>query len=457
VSDELLGGSGDRAPLAGPEQREPGVRTRSPGGAVGLADRLSGVEARRRRALVAGFLVLVLLAFVRQVTNVNDLTSPGTFGAALALGVPILLAGLGGLYSERAGIVNIGLEGMMILGTWFGAWAGWKYGPWWGVVLGTLGGGLGGLLHAVATVTFGIDQVISGVAINILAAGLARFLSVVAFPLGSGGSATQSPNVPGDIPTATLPILAGGKVFGWHSPDLFGGLASKHWFLVSDAAGALKGVTADISWITVIAVLLVPITFFVLWRTTFGLRVRSVGEHPMAAESLGVPVYTMKYVAVVLSGCLAGLGGVALVLGSASAGIYREGQTAGRGFIGLAALIFGNWRPGGVGAAATLFGYASALQLRSHDAVHALLLFVGIVVGLLVLWRAVRRRGGWSSGVIAGVAVGALVWYFASDSIPQQFVPFTPHLTTLIVLSLASQRLRPPAADGRPYRKGQAT
>jgi ABC-type uncharacterized transport system permease subunit len=164
----------------------------------------------------------------------------------------------------------------------------------------------------------------------------------------------------------------------------------------------------------------------------------------------------MKYVAVAVSGALAGLGGVALVLGSASAGIYREGQTAGRGFIGLAALIFGNWRPGGVGAAAGLFGYASALQLRSVKAVHALLLFVGIAVALVAVWMALRKRSKWS-GPIGAVAVGAFVWFFASNSIPQQFVPFTPHLTTLIVLSLASQRLRPPAADGKPYRKGQAT
>src|SRR5205823_7020220 len=135
--------------------------------------------------------LILVLAVVRIVTGADDLTSPGTFGAVLTLGIPIMLAGLGGLYAERSGIVNIGLEGMMILGTWFGAWAGWKYGVWWGVIAGSLGGGAGGLLHAVATVTFGIDQVVSGVAINILAGGVARFLSVIAYPLGSGGSATQ--------------------------------------------------------------------------------------------------------------------------------------------------------------------------------------------------------------------------------------------------------------------------
>jgi hypothetical protein len=108
-------------------------------------------------------------------------------------------------------------------------------------------------------------------------------------------------------------------------------------------------------------VLLVPLSFFVLWRTAFGLRLRSVGENPVAADSLGVPVYRLKYAAVVASGAFAGLGGAALVVGS----IYREGQTAGRGFIGLAAVIFGNWRPGGLAAGAGLFGYADALQLRA--------------------------------------------------------------------------------------------
>src|SRR3989449_5429529 len=174
---------------------------------------------RGNRAYVFAAISFLVLVVVERTTNAQELTSSGTSGAALRLAIPILLAGLGGLWAERAGVVNIGLEGMMILGTWFGAWAGWKYGVWWGVIAGTLGGGLGGLLHAVATVTFGIDQIISGVAINILAGGLARFLSVVAFPLGSGGSATQSPQVTGNIPTASLPILAGGKIFGWHSPD----------------------------------------------------------------------------------------------------------------------------------------------------------------------------------------------------------------------------------------------
>jgi general nucleoside transport system permease protein len=418
-----------------------------------LARPTAPATTRARRTLVTAGGILLLVSAVRVVTGATDLTSPGTFGAALTLMVPILLAALGGLYSERAGVVNIGLEGMMILGTWFGAWAGWKYGPWAGVVLGIFGGGLGGLLHALATVTFGIDHVVSGVAINILAGGFTRFLSVVAYPLGSGGSATQSPQVTGGIPNVTFPVLAGGTISGWKSPDLFGWISARHWFLVSDLAGLLKGLTANVSVLALFALALIPISYWVLWRTRLGLRLRSVGEHPMAAESLGVPVYAMKYVGVVLSGMLAGLGGAFLVL--ESAGIYREGQTGGRGFIGLAALIFGNWRPGGVGAAAGLFGYADALQLRSGKAVHGLLLLVAVAVAAGAVWLLVKRRSqsGW---VVLAVAAASFFWYATSDTIPNQFVYMTPYVVTLVVLAVASQRLRPPAADGKPYRKGQA-
>src|SRR5204862_2132995 len=180
-------------------------------------------------------LVLLALSFTRAVTHANDLTSSGTFSATLRVSIPILLAALGGLYAERAGVVNIGLEGMMILGTWFGAWAGWHWGPWTGVLVGVMGGAAGGLVHAVATVTFGIDHIISGVAINILAAGVTRFLSVIAFTNVPGAGITQSPQVKGAIADVNLPVLAGGRAFGLHTPDLFGWIERKHWFLVSDA------------------------------------------------------------------------------------------------------------------------------------------------------------------------------------------------------------------------------
>lgn len=398
----------------------------------------------------------VLLSLVRVLTGADDLTSFGTFSAALRLAVPIFLAGLGGLYAERCGIVNIGLEGMMIMGTWFGAWAGVQYGPWWGVVFGLVGGAIGGLIHAVATVSFGVDHIVSGVAINILGAGAARYLSVIAWAgdnSAGGGGATQSPKINGTIPHLNLPILAGGKIFGWDSPDILGWLGNHHWFLVSDVAGLLRAFAANLSLLTVLALVLIPVTWSVLWRTTFGLRLRSAGENPHAAESLGVPVYRMKYAGVLISGALAGLGGAFLVL--EAAGIYKEGQTNGRGFIGLAALIFGNWRPIGVAIGSTLFGFADALQLRNDAAVHALLLFVALGIGAAAA-RAATRRRPLAFGVLALVASGFGWWYATSDTVPSEFISFTPHLATLLVLAFATQRLRPPAADGQPYRRGQA-
>jgi ABC-type uncharacterized transport system permease subunit len=420
--------------------------------------------SRARQALAIALLALGLLAVVRAITGANELTSSGTFGAALRLAIPILLAGLGAVYAERAGVINIGLEGMMILGTWFGAWAGFEFGPWQGVVVGILGGALGGLLHAVATVSFGIDHIVSGVAINILAAGAARFLSVVAFT-GRGGGATQSPRVTGGAGRITLPFLGGGELFGWQTPDLFGALERQRWVFVSDIAAVVKGVSTGLSWLTILALLLVVLSFYVLWRTSFGLRLRSVGEHPVAAESLGVAVYRMKYIGVVISGAMAGLGGAYLVLEQAR--IYREGQTGGRGFIGLAAMIFGNWRPGGVAGAAGIFGYADSLHLRSERAAHGLLLFVAIALAAWAVWlivgagrrwgfRSIHRRRMITSAAMLVLAGLILFWFLSTDTMPREFVFFLPHITTLLVLSLASQRLRPPAADGVPYRRGQS-
>ena len=128
---------------------------------------------RKNYLIIFPIIVIVLIA---QIEKYDQLTTSGTFGAAIRLAIPICLAGLGGMFSERTGIVNIGLEGMMIMGTWFGAWAAWLYGPWYGILAGIFGGALFGLIHAVGTVTFQVDHIVSGVAINILAAGVARFL-----------------------------------------------------------------------------------------------------------------------------------------------------------------------------------------------------------------------------------------------------------------------------------------
>jgi simple sugar transport system permease protein len=340
--------------------------------------------------------------------------------------------------------VNIGLEGMMILGTFFGAASAYfSHSPWLGIVGGVVGGLLGGLLHAVATVTFGVDQIVSGVAITILATGLARYLAGVFFTGQPGGGPTQSPSIPR---FSTLHVPG--------ADSFLSKLENHHWFVVSDVAGLLRGLATGLTPFTILMILLFPLTWFLLWRTSFGLRLRACGENPSAAESLGVPVYLMKYIAVSVSGVLAGLAGAFLADFS---GIYREGQTGGRGFIGLAAMIFGNWRPGGLAAGAALFGYTDAVQLRQGaTSVHALLLLVAVLlvaIGAFQLWR--RKI---VVGVVTLVAAGLVfLWYALTNDVPIEFVPATPYIITLLVLALASQRLRMPAADGIPWRKGQGT
>jgi general nucleoside transport system permease protein len=408
-----------------------------------ITDLLTG-GGRTRRMLWLGLGLLVIFSTVRVISGENGLTSSAIFATTLILAVPIGLAALGGLFAERAGVVNIGLEGMMILGTWGAGFAGWHWGWVGAVVGGVVLGALGGLLHAIATVTFGVDHVVSGVAINILAAGIVRFLSELIYVEGTGGGPTQSPSVSSNPPELSLPVLSSG-------PDLLGGLEQKHWFLLSDAAGMLRGLTSGVSILTLLAVLLVPISYVVLWRTAFGLRLRSCGENPVAADSLGVPVYRFKYIAVIISGGLAGLGGVFLV---DFANIYREGQTGGRGFIGLAALIFGNWRPGGLAMGAALFGYSDALLLRAQSAIVALFLLLAILLVGVAIYQAVRRRILQAS-LAGGFSALSLFLYLVIDELDRGLVSFTPHLTTLLVLSLASQRLRMPKADGLVYRRGE--
>jgi simple sugar transport system permease protein len=196
----------------------------------------------------------------------------------------------------------------------------------------------------------------------------------------------------------------------------------------------------------------VPLSWWLLWRTTFGLRIRSVGEDPHAAETLGIGVYRYKYYAVIISGGVAGLGGA--FLSTVASSIYREGATGGRGYIGLAAMIFGNWRPGGLAIGASLFGYTDALQLRrGSQSVHALLILVGALLVAVAIWEFRRQHRGVA---IAAVVLGGLAYltFFTVDTIPIALVQAAPYVTVLVVLALAAQRLRPPAADGKPYRRG---
>ncbi|MEW1655700.1 ABC transporter permease [Streptomyces sp. NPDC093707] len=395
--------------------------------------------------IIAGALVAV--SALRAVSGATDLTSAGQFGAALSAAVPIGLAGLGGLWAERSGVINIGLEGMMMLGSFAAGWVGWQHGPWLAAAAGIIGGALGGLVHAVATVTFGVDHIVSGVAINILALGATQYLATLLFghegsaAMAAGGNDKQSPPM-ADMPTFTVPGLA----------DWLNGIEGHHWFLVSDLAGVLGAAVTGVSWLTLLTVGLFAGTFFLLWRSAFGLRLRSCGEAPLSAESLGVNVYAYKYVAVLVSGALAGLGGAFLSIG---VHFYQDGQTGGRGYIGLATMIFGNWRPGGVALGAGLFGFMDAMQLRSGGpTVHALLLgLAALLAGLaLVRLRAAKKA---QAALAAAAAAVLVVWYALSASVPLELVEASPYIATLLVLALFSQRLRSPKAIGKPYRRGQ--
>lgn len=436
---------------------------------------------RRARIVMYAVVAVMLIAITEEfaVPATDQLTHSGTWSKALAWSVPIMAAGLGGVFAERAGIVNIGLEGMMIFGTWFGAWGALEFGPWWGIIVGILAGAVGGLLHAIATVGFGVDHIISGVAINIMAPGITRYLSGEFFDGLEGGGITQSPRV-ADWGDFTVPILAGGA----DTPDVLGRIESWDWFFISSIAGILRGFFFEISWMTLIAYMMIPLAVWLLWRTSFGLRLRSCGEHPVAADSLGVDVYRYKYIAVTISGALAGFGGAFLVI--ELTGIYRENQTNGRGFIGLATVIFGNWKPVGMAIGSFLFGVIETLLLRDDAAAHAMLLLFAMVLVLLALRaivndpvaryrrshkavpigstgvemhmrKALRERLAviHVSQVYAGLAVLLFLWYIFTENVPKELPDVVPHFTVLLVLVIFAARLRMPAADGMRYRRGQ--
>lgn len=286
---------------------------------------------------------------------------------------PLVFAALGGMFSERSGVVNIGLEGLMLIS----AFAGVVGASLSGSALVGLGVALAAglsfaLIHALMCITFEADQIISGTAINLLALGGTGFLMVEIF--GSGGT---SPRVSGfkEVP---VPLLSDIPLVG---PALF-----------------------NQSLLVYLMYLLVPVTFFLLFRTPFGLRIRATGEVPEAVDTAGVSVARMRYYGVALSGILAAFGGVYLSMGILSA--FSEGMTNGRGFIALAALIFGRWNPIGAFGAALLFGFAQAVTLRAPQ-----------------------------------------------DVIPNEFIQMIPYVLTIVVLAGFGGRAIAPAAIGKPYRK----
>jgi simple sugar transport system permease protein len=287
---------------------------------------------------------------------------------------------MGGLFSERTGVVNIGLEGMMLMGSFFGIWGADVTGSWeLGIVIAALSGMALALVHAFFSINLRADQIVTGTAINFLALGITGYLFIQLYGAqGTPGTISQIPDV--HLHLSGIP------------PSRFG-------HFLDDAIGQLNLMI----WISFAVILL---SYVVMFRTPIGLRIRSVGEHPRAADTVGISVYRVRYGAVVLSGVLSALGGAYLTLGFVHS--FNENMTNGRGFIALAALIFGKWRPFGAFGAALLFGFSSAIADRL-----------------------------------------ALAWGTSWQTLFQAL----PYLLTLIAVAGVIGRSIPPAAVGRPYKK----
>jgi simple sugar transport system permease protein len=258
------------------------------------------------------------------------------FAATLRYATPLTFAAIGGMFSERSGVVNIGLEGMMLMGAFFAILAADKLNSWWaGLAAAIVAGGLTALIHAFVSISLRADQIVSGTAINFLALGVTGYFFIDVY----GDQGTPGEGIP-RIPDVNLDFLGSIPVAGNFLEDVFGHLNLMIW----------------------LSFVLLIVSYFVMFRSWIGLRLRSVGEHPRAADTVGINVYATRYAAVVVSGMLAALGGAYLSIGFL--GSFNENMTAGRGFIALAALIFGNWRPFGAFGAALLFGFSQALAQR---------------------------------------------------------------------------------------------
>ena len=352
---------------------------------VALLDRWTGRYAGVALVVASVLFVPLVLICAIALSPTSQTNLLPLLAGSLRAGTPIALGALAGLWCERSGVVNIGIEGMMLAaaGVSFMTYAvqgGGQGGPWlWGgVLIAVLVGGVLGLLHAVLSVTFRTDQIVSGVAINLLAFGLTSFLRrQVLLPTGVNAGIT--------LPDFSLPVLSDLPIVG---PVLFSG--QPIFFSM---------------FVVVIA------TQIVLFHTPWGLRVRSVGENPRAADTLGINVIKVRYQAVIVGGLIAGLAGAWFTL--ETVGGFDNGMTNGKGFIALAAMIFGKWRPWGAFGGAMLFGFTEALGSRIQ--------FLNVDV--------------------------------AGFPVPSQFLQVLPYVVTIIVLAGAIGRAIPPAADGIPYER----
>lgn len=330
---------------------------------------------RNTTLALAGVVGLAIMAFLVWATRAQSLNLTGMLASSVVRATPIALAALSGIYSERSGVVNIGIEGMMLSSAFSAALVASAAGNLWlGVLAGILTAMLMALLHAVLSIRYRVSQIISGTMVIILALGLTSYLQRAFL------NPNPHLNQPGTISALPIPGLAQIPVIG---PVLF-----------------------NQNPIIYIMILLLFGTHVLMYHTRWGLRVRAVGEHPRAADTLGINVFRTRYISVLLSGAVAGLSGAYMSVGAV--GRFNEGMTAGKGFLGLAAMIFGNWNPGGAFLGSMIFGFFDSWQE------YLSILRVGVPVDLL------------------GMA---------------------PYLATMIVLAGLVGRARMPAADGTPYEK----
>jgi simple sugar transport system permease protein len=316
---------------------------------------------------------LASLAVQSSVENLDAVFRADLIASTLVFATPLVFAGIGGMFSERSGVVNIGLEGMMLMGAFWAVYGADKSGSWVvGILAAVLAGGLLALVHAFFSIHLRADQIVSGVAVNFLALGITGYFF---FQLYHGQDVPVGVST---IPRVNLP---------WIEDLTFLGPAIGHLNLMI--------------WLSFV---LVIVSYFVLFKTPIGLRIRACGEHPRAADTVGINVYAVRYGAVILSGVLAALGGAYLSIGFGG-GAFGDNMTAGKGFIALAAMIFGAWKPFGTFAAALLFGFSTALAFR-------------------------------------------LDIYSAQAATLFQTLPY---ILTLIAVAGVVGRTVPPAADGKPY------
>jgi ABC-type uncharacterized transport system permease subunit len=312
---------------------------------------------------IAGALGAIWLQ-TKETETLDSILTAGVLAATLRFATPLAFAAIGGIFSERSGVVNIGLEGMMLIGAFFGIWGALWSGTWVvGILMAMLFGGLLALIHAFFSIHLRADQIVSGFAVNFLALGLTGYLFSSIYPGGIPRGVSRVPNV-----------------------DL-GFLGS-----IPAVGGFLEGVFGHLNLLVWIMFGTVILAYVVLFKTPIGLRIRSVGEHPKAADTVGISVYAVRYGAVVASGVLAALGGAFLSIGFV--GSFAENMTSGRGFIALAAVIFGKWRPGWAFAATLLFGFGFALAIplqREADISENLISTFPYVLTLVALVGVIGR------------------------------------------------------------------